>query len=212
MILLFPAVAFSIMRLRTTVPHPSPAAFAGIKAPVALAKTPQRIYLISGILTQFVLGLGQFAFLQGFSTLRSISLCIVDAVLTSNAVAGLMSFVLMIQISATALIGIRAWLEQHIAKREAAAENVSTSRKSSIQSFGLDRKDPPPPLTLSEKPQLIQRKTEELRGFEDDEIGTPFNVRKEGSIVSPIEPATERDDRDVRRTYNPKTGAYDYEI
>lgn len=213
-------MGFSIIRLRTTIPHPSPAAFAGFKAPVALAKTPQRIYLISGFLTQLVLALGQFAFIQGFATLRAISLCIVDAVLTSPAIAGVVSFVLMVQISATALVGIRAWLEQHIAKREAAGieRGIGTEfnekfRKSSIQTFGFDRKDPPPPLDLSIKRKPVsKRKTHDLKGFEDGAISTPFNVRKEGSTISPATNASlSPETRDQARTYNPKTGGYEYD-
>lgn len=182
LILIFPTVGFGIVRLRTTVPHPPPAAFAGIKPQIALAKSPQRIYLISGQFTQLSLALGQFAFIQSFSTLRSISLCIVDAVLTAPTVAGLMGFVLMIQIISTGLIGIRAWLEQHIAKREAA----SGEKLGAAESGELTRKDPPPPLDLAKsRPLLVQRKTEDLEGFEDGAISAPFNVRKEGDVLSP---------------------------
>ncbi|KAH7343120.1 hypothetical protein BKA66DRAFT_543869 [Pyrenochaeta sp. MPI-SDFR-AT-0127] len=194
-IIIFPLIASSFLRLRTTLPHPSPATFAGVKPQLALAKTPQRIYLVSGGLTQLGLALGQFAFIQGFSTIRSISLCIADAVLNAPAVAGLMGFVLMIQISATGLVGIRAWLEQHIAKKEAAGVEKLTAvesgdglRKDSIQSFGFERKDPPPPLNLAETgPQRARRSTENLEGFEDGAISAPFNVRKEGDMLSPYE-------------------------
>ncbi|KAI4694137.1 uncharacterized protein J4E84_002718 [Alternaria hordeiaustralica] len=226
LIFLFPAVGFSIVRLRTEIPHPSPAAFAGIKGPIAVAKTPQRIYLVSGISTQLLLGLGQFAFLQGFATLRAISLCVADAVLTSASVSGLVSIVLMIQISATALVGIRAWLEQHIAKKEAAGMTRTTTvgssglkRSDTMATFGFDRKDP---LSVSRlittKPKLTQRKTEELKGSEDSGIGTPFNFRKEGSIneaeaqddnfLSP----EERINYQERGIYNPKTGGYTYPV
>ena len=223
---LFPAVGFSIVRLRTELPHPSPAAFAGIKGPIAVAKTPQRIYLISGISTQLLLGLGQFAFLQGFATLRAISLCVADAVLTSASVAGLVSLILMIQISATALVGIRAWLEQHIAKKEAAGITRTTTvgssglkRSDTMATFGFDRKDP---LSVSRlittKPKLTQRKTEELKGSEDNGISTPFNFRKEGSINEPetqddnfLSPE-ERINYQERGIYNPKTGGYTYPV
>lgn len=205
---------------------PPPATFAGIKAPIALAKTPSRIYLISGVLTQLVLAPEQFAFLQGFSTLRSISLCIVDAVLTSLAIAGLMSFVLMIQISATALAGIRAWLEQHIAKREAAGAERTTTVGScepvTVETFMFDKKDAPPKLDLAAtRPGLFQRKTEDLKGFEDGSSSSPFNVRKEGSIhstfsdlVIPQDPFRSSEDQlsqGNRRTYNPEMGGYQYE-
>ncbi|KAH7084117.1 hypothetical protein FB567DRAFT_75732 [Paraphoma chrysanthemicola] len=224
LIVLFPTVAFSILRLRTTIPHPSPAAFNGLKAPLALFKTPQKIYLLSGLLTQLLLALGQFAFIQGFSALRSISLCLVDAVLNSSATANLMGVLLMVQISATALVGVRAWLEQHIAKREVSASSSSSEsfgigkrgekgRQSSIQTFGFDRKTTPPSLDFSKsKPRLVQRKTEELVGAEDNAISTPFNVRKEGEIVSPLSPRDmARPSQDSPRVYNPKTGVYEYE-
>ncbi|KAI4698970.1 hypothetical protein J4E81_004860 [Alternaria sp. BMP 2799] len=201
-------------------------AFAGIKGPIAVAKTPQRIYLISGISTQLLLGLGQFAFLQGFATLRAISLCVADAVLTSASVSGLVSIVLMIQISATALVGIRAWLEQHIAKKEAAGITRTTTvgssglkRSDTMATFGFDRKDP---LSVSRlittRPKLTQRKTEELKGSEDNGIGTPFNFRKEGSINEPetqddnfLSPE-ERINYQERGIYNPKTGGYTYPV
>ncbi|KAF1939792.1 hypothetical protein EJ02DRAFT_513567 [Clathrospora elynae] len=201
LLLLFPATGFSIIRLRTTLPHPPSSAFAGIKGPIALGKTPQRIYLISGILIQLSLGLGQIVFLQGFATLRAISLCVVDAVLSSTVVAGVMSVVLVIQISATAFVGIRVWLEQHIAKN--LATGISSlviaeggggdhARPDTMQTFGFETKDtppPPPPPPAPDRtnitPQLTFRKTEELQGFEDVAISTPFNVRKDGSLTEP---------------------------
>lgn len=224
LIFIFPAVGFTVVRLRTELPHPDPSTFAGVKGPIALAKTPQRIYLISGISTQLLLGLGQLTFLQGFSTLRAISLCIVDAVLTSTSVAGLVSFVLMIQISATALVGIRAWLEQHIAKKEASGIKPMTAtgfgshgRSDTIATFGFDRKDPPPALNFkSNKSKLPQRKTDELKGSEDNGISTPFNFRKEGSMTEmdtredPFLSPEERLNYQERGIYNPKTGGYTY--
>ncbi|KAF2623265.1 hypothetical protein BU25DRAFT_462164 [Macroventuria anomochaeta] len=193
LILVFPTVGFTIMRLRSEALYPAPATFAGIKAPFALFKSPdQRIYIISGILIQLVFALGQLTFINGFSTLRSISLCVVDAVLTSNSVAGLMGLLLMVQITAAGMIGIRTWLEQHIAKREKAGvqrmtivEAGAKIRKDSIATFGFDgtRSNAPPPLDL-ERPPLVQRNTEELKGFADEKISTPFNVHKEGTADS----------------------------
>lgn len=196
------------MRLHTSIPHPPPAAFAGIKTAIALAKTPSRIYLISGIFTQLLLALGQFAFIQGFATLRSISLCIVDAILTSVSVAGLISILLMVQISATALAGFRAWLEQHVAKQEAAGMRTVTMLEAdekgprvSIQTFGFGDKDA---ISRSGRAGTTlaspQRKTDELKGFEDVLIGTPFNVRKGDSISSPY----------YTQPYTSKMGDYNY--
>ncbi|KAG9195272.1 hypothetical protein G6011_00392 [Alternaria panax] len=218
LIFIFPAVGFTVVRLRTELPHPDPSTFAGVKGPVALAKTPQRIYLISGISTQLLLGLGQFTFLQGFATLRAVSLCVVDAVLTSTSVAGL--------ISATALVGIRAWLEQHIAKKETLGiKPMMTAgfgrhgRSDTMATFGFDRKDPPPALNFSsKKSKLSQRKTDELKGSEDNGISTPFNFRKEGSIAEadtredPFLSPEERLNYQERGIYNPKTGGYTYPV
>jgi hypothetical protein len=178
------------VRLNSKALYPVPATFVGVKAPFALFKSPdQRIYIISGILVQLSFAIGQLTFINGFSTLRSISLCVVDAVLTSNTVAGLMGLLLMVQITAAGMVGIRTWLEQHIAKREKAGvqrinivEAGPMTRKDSIATFGFGgtRSNAPPPLDL-ERPPLVQRNTEELKGFADEKISTPFNVRKEGA-------------------------------
>lgn len=237
MILVFPTVGFTIARLRSEALYPISSNFVGIKAPFALFKSPdQRIYIISGILIQLVFALGQLTFLSGFSTLRSISLCVVDAFLTSNSVAGLMGILLMVQITAAGMVGIRTWLEQHVAKREKAGVQRmtivgagSSLRKDSITTFGFggQRANAPPRLDL-EKPALIQRNTEELKGSSDEMISTPFNVRKEGvnstDFSNPRElrrqpslglrdnpflsPAEQRDLED--RVY-PKTATYQYE-
>ncbi|KAF2998804.1 hypothetical protein E8E13_001143 [Curvularia kusanoi] len=190
LILMFPTVGFTIARLRSEALYPSPSTFAGIKAPIALLKSPdQKIYLISGFLIQLVFALGQITFINGFSTLRSISLCVVDAVLTSNAVVGLMGLLLMVQITAAGMVAIRTWLEQHIAKREKAGVQRTTileagnrTRKDSIATFGFGRtrSNAPAPLNL-DRPALQQRATGELKGFADEKISTPFNVRKAGA-------------------------------
>lgn len=198
LIFILPTVGFSVFRLRSEALYPLPAAFSGIKAPIALFKSPeQKTYLISGILVQLSFALGQIAFMNGFSTLRSISLCVVDAVLTSNSVAGLMGLLLMVQITAAGMVGIRTWLEQHIAKRERAGVQRTTVieagqgvRKDSIATFGFGntRSNIPAPLNLS-RPSLSQRNTEELAGFADEKISTPYNVRKEGVSTEDYEPS-----------------------
>jgi len=97
-----------------------------------------------------------------------------------------MGLLLMVQITATGMVGIRTWLEQHIAKREKAGVQRTTiieagekMRKDSIATFGFGgaRSNAPPPLNL-------QRNTDELKGFADEKISTPFNVRKEGATES----------------------------
>jgi hypothetical protein len=132
----------------------------------------------------------------------------------------------MVQISAMALVGIRAWLEQHIAKKEAAGIKPMTTtgfgshgRSDTMATFGFDRKDPPPALNFSSnKSKLSQRKTDELKGSEDNGISTPFNFRKEGSMTGPdtredpfLSPE-ERINYQERGIYNPKTGGYTYPV
>lgn len=228
-----------MIRLRSEALYPAPATFSGIKAPFALFKSPdQRIYLVSGILIQLVFALGQITFINGFSTLRSISFCVIDAILTLNSVAGLMGLLLMVQITAVGMVGIRTWLEQHIAKLEKAGVRRMTKvevgtklRKDSDATFGFGgtrRSNAPPPLDVY-RPSLVQRNTEELKGIADEKISTPFNVRKDGITDStaferprqiirqpstslrenPFLSPTEQQDLD-ERVY-PKTAEYQYE-
>lgn len=147
-----------------------------------------------------------------------------------------MGVLLMVQITATGMVGIRAWLEQHIAKREKAGvqritvvEAGSTDRKHSIVTFGFGgtRSNAPPPLDLGRAP-LMQRNTGDLKGFADEKISTPFNVRVDGANSTDFDnprvlsrqpstglrenpflsPAEQRDLAD--RVY-PQTAAYQYE-
>ncbi|XPT01068.1 hypothetical protein M3J09_010210 [Ascochyta lentis] len=237
LILVFPTVGFTIARLRSEALYPISSTFVGVKAPFALFKSPdQRIYIISGVLIQLIFALGQLTFVNGFSALRSISLCIVDAVLTSNSVAGLMGLLLMVQITAAGMVGIRTWLEQHIAKREKAGvqrmtviEAGTKPRKDSIATFGFGgtRSAAPPPLNL-ELSEPGQRNTGELEGFADEKIGTPFNVRKEGENSTDFNnrPTLQRqpsaglrdnpflspaEQRDLDERVYPKTANYQYE-
>ncbi|KAI1539769.1 hypothetical protein PtrSN002B_008844 [Pyrenophora tritici-repentis] len=221
-IFLFPTVGFTIVRLRTDLPLPPPSSFSGYKGPLALAKTPQRIYLISGISTQLLLTLGQLVVLQGFSTLRSVSLCVIDAFFDSIAATTVVSIILMVQISATAIVGFRAWLEQHIAKSEAAGEKRSSfsslrqhKRSDTMATFGFDRKEPPPKLDLTaSRPRLPTWEANALKGEEQIGISTPFNILKDGSIherdsrASPFISAEEQQHYHERGIYTPKTGGY----
>lgn len=164
------------------------------------------------------------------------SLCIIDAVLTSNSVAGLMGLLLMVQITAAGMVGIRTWLEQHIAKREKAGvqrmtivEAGTKTRKRSIATFGFGntRSIVPPPLEL-DRSKLAQRNTDDLKGFADVKISTPFNVRKEGAtdsidfnrprLISREPSAEERENpflspaeqKDLDQRVYPKTADYEY--
>jgi len=221
-IFLFPAVGVTIVRLQTDLPHPSPSAFSGYKGPLALVKTPQRIYLFSGVATQLLLTLGQLVVLQGFSTLRSVSLCVIDAFFDSIAATTVVSIILMVQISATAIVGFRAWLEQHIAKRVTAGVKRTSSpafsihkRSDTMATFGFDRKEPPPALDLTAtRPRLPTWEANALKGEEQIGISAPFNILKDGSIrerdsrSSHFVSAEEQQHYQERGIYIPKTGGY----
>jgi hypothetical protein len=233
--LIFPAVVFSVLRLRTQVEYPSPAYFVGVKASFALFKTDKRVFIISGILTQLLLALGQILAMSGFGTLRSISLCVVDAVLSSDTVFGMTGALLMAQLGTTGLVAFRSWLEQHIAKRKAAGidnvvviEKGETTFKNPVSIFTTERKRKPAFLHTKNSSLSTSRPvTEELIGSADSKIGVPFNVRKEGaesdfspshargisneSTRNPFLSPQEQKDRDNNRAYNPKTGGYEYQ-
>ncbi|RMZ70059.1 kinase isozyme mitochondrial precursor [Pyrenophora seminiperda CCB06] len=222
LIFLFPTVVVTIIRLRTHLPHPSPSAFSGYKGPLALAKSPQRIYLISGVATQLLLSLGQLVVLQGFTTLRSVFLCVIDAFFDSITATTVVSIIVMVQISATAIIAFRAWLEQHIASREAKGETVTSSpvvgmhkRSDTMATFGFEKKGPPPALDLTAtRPRLPTWEVNALRGEEQIGISTPFNIMKDGSIheleskASPFVSVEEQQHYQERGIYTPKTGGY----
>lgn len=178
---------------------------------------------------QLVLVLGQLTFLDGFGTLRAISLCVLDAFFHSDSSAQTVSVLLMVQMAATASVGIRSWLEQHIAKKEAGGTQppkkpglFNRGKTDTIATFGFDKKDAPPALDIASiRRSDFSRRTDELKGFEDNAISTPFNFRKEGSIneqeardrdtdsnVAPFLSAEERSNYQDRGIYNPKTGGY----
>ena len=234
-LLIFPTVVFSIVRLRTKVEYPPLAYFVGVKAAFGLFKTDKRAFIISGILTQLLLGLGQILAMTGFGTLRSISLCVVDAVLSSDTVFGITGVLLMTQLGTTGLLAFRSWLEQHIAKRQAAGvesvvvvEKGETTLKDSVSVSVTERKRKPAFLnTKRTSLSTLRPVTEDLKGSADSKISTPFNVRKEGaesefspshargisneSTRNPFLSPQEQKDRDNNRAYNPKTGGYEYQ-
>ncbi|XP_014554401.1 hypothetical protein COCVIDRAFT_39714 [Bipolaris victoriae FI3] len=229
LIIILPTFGLGVARLRSTMPHPSPSAFVGLKGPIELLKSPQRIYFLSGFSIELILILGQFAFLQGFTTLRTISLCIVDAFFSSDSSAGIVSILLVVQVSATALVGIRGWVEQHIAKNVSAGNSPRTEssifnpgRHDTMATFGFDKKDAPAAFNQAVRRRSnFSGRTEDLKGSEDSGIGEPFNFRKEGSIgeqggvqvkdrdaVGHFLSPEERDNYQERGIYNPKTGGY----
>ncbi|KAF2639454.1 hypothetical protein P280DRAFT_518874 [Massarina eburnea CBS 473.64] len=197
LLLLIPTVVTSFMRLRSTSPAPGPAAFAPkIKTFPALFKGPSKIHVIAAVLVQLSLAFAMFSWIQGFTVLRSISLCVVDAVLTAPVLVGLMNAVLFVQISSTAIFIIRQYFENRIAKREAEiAKNGNVSytendnekgmiRVNTMKTFGFDEKSispsPPPSFYSQDRPGLQERNTAELLGHADSKIGWPVNARNLG--------------------------------
>jgi hypothetical protein len=218
-ILVLPAVFFSFIRLRTQIEYPAIAYFAGVKAPFSLFKTEKRVFILSGLLTQLLLSLGQILVVNGLVTLRSISLCVVDAVLSSDIVFAVAGVLLMAQIGTTGMTAVRAWLEQHIAKRQAAgAENaviLEKGEKNSVITSTIERK----PLSNSGPT------TANLKGFADIKIGAPFNFRKadaESDFSPPYAPKSttepngnpflspqEQRDNENNRAYNQRKTGYE---
>lgn len=225
----------SIQRLNTTVPIPSPSAFLGIKQIPKLVKGPERVHFISAVLVQILLQIGTFAWAAGFSELRAISLCIVDAVLTAPTVVGGLTAVLFVQVGAMSIVGLRGWLEQRIAKKEkeaseggSGAMELGASEKKgkksdTMKTFGFAT-HPGTEVQINEiaqRPQLRERNTGQLLGREDSKIGLPTNVRKIGELdesrgvdylddnpfIDPTNP--EAYPTQKRRTYNDKTGGYE---
>jgi hypothetical protein len=224
LILVVPAFFFSVARLRSQVEYPPAAAFVGVTAPFALFNTEKRVYLVSGILTQLLLSLGQILVTNGFSELRSISLCLVDAVLTSEITFGIAGVFLMIQIGAGGAIFVRAWLEQHIAKRESAGvQSMANVEKGETSKGSIETSAYPVQTSSFDR----DSKTGFLNNLPSKfKISSPFNVKKEGpdtNLRSPVRaravpdddgknPFASPADPEARRTYNPKTGGYEYQF
>jgi hypothetical protein len=185
---------------------------------LSLFKTDKRVFIISGFLTQLLLSLGQILVVNGFVTLRSISLCVVDAVLSSDVVFAIAGVLLMAQLGTTGMTAVRAWLEQHIAKRQAAgAENAVILEKGEKNSVTTS--------TIERKPISSRPATANLKGFADSKIGAPFNFRKEDaepdvsppyagnysneSTANPFLSPQEQRDRENSRAFNQRKTGYE---
>lgn len=199
LILSVPAFIVTIIRLRTEIPHPLPSAFVGIQG-FKLIKTNQRIYLISSLLLQTLLSLSQLQALNGFQDLRAVSICVVDAVLTAPLVSAIIATLLMVQLTAMGLVGTRQWLEQHIAKREIAAEKVRQetdgNEKSSFASVEtvINRRSAPAPLDLNNlrTPLLQPPQTTPRRSSRRFSFKSPLSIRKENPFVDENQIRSER--------------------
>lgn len=181
---IIPSVAFGVMRLRTSAPIPPPSAFL-FKNQIAAIKGPHKIHVISNMIIQQTLGFGMISWIQGFVDLRAISLCVIDAVLTAPMLVGIMNLVLFMQIGSTGLLFARFILERRLAQGGEAYDDddflekpriTKKSRSDSIKTFGFDTAPPP----TFERPPLVERRTADLLGKADPQIGLPMNARKFG--------------------------------
>ncbi|ORX88624.1 hypothetical protein BCR34DRAFT_609341 [Clohesyomyces aquaticus] len=108
------AIITGMLRLNTAVPLPSSAFLFG-----SITRTlgsPAKIHLIATFFIALLTYLSSVAWVLGFTELRSISLCILDAVLTAPLVVGFVSIVVFVQITAIGFVSIRMWLEQRVAR------------------------------------------------------------------------------------------------
>ncbi|KAF2108774.1 hypothetical protein BDV96DRAFT_636494 [Lophiotrema nucula] len=221
-LLIILTVVTSFLRLRSTAIVPS-SAFAGIKAIPRTFKSPARMHLIAAFLQQVILQFATLTWIQGFSTLHSITLCVVDAVLTAPVVVGLMTAILFTQVGAMSVVGLRMWLEQRIRKKSSLSQEESgvvvvvekggMKRSDTMKTFGfeaLERSSPSPPLI---RPKLKERNTTQLLGREDSKTGWPSQVRKfsdedarqnDNPFLDPRDPRPEQQDR----VYDEKLGGF----
>lgn len=234
LILITPTVIVSVLRLRSTAQLPPPMVYTGIKGLITGLRGESRIYVISALFHNFLLQLGMISWIQGFSLLRSISLCVVDAVLTAPTVVGLVSFLLFLQVGAMSLVGLRIWFEQRIAKKEKLIAEGGVveigpegkpvlQRSDTMKTFGFNERDASP-----ERSESRTRNTTELKGREDSKIGWPSKVRKFGEedtmparyklpldsnpSVGPNGPEAKRQTANGRNVqYNEKLGGYETE-
>lgn len=93
--------------------------------------------------------------------------------------------------------------EKSKSKSKSKHKESLNGSQSSIVTFGFETQ--PRPINLvtpsrPDRPDMPHRRTEDYKGKEDMQISGPYNVRKEGSEISPLVPAA--------RWYNPKTAGY----
>ena len=226
LVITIPTVIVTFFRLRTSTPEPPPSAFHGVKQIPALLKGPQKVYIYSSILVQITLGVGTVCWIEGWSDLRSISLCVVDAVLTANTMVKATNLLVFLQVSAMAIFGLRQYLEMRIAKLEAKAAKEGDSevhyagekgagvrgakRTDTMKTFGFDNTPTPP---------LPTRQTTEFLGREDSQIGWPSQVRRIGEGDPPLPHASPPRPFENKtlfpsdpRTYNPKLGGFEEDL
>ncbi|KAF1965396.1 hypothetical protein BU23DRAFT_561137 [Bimuria novae-zelandiae CBS 107.79] len=186
LLVLVPAVILSFMRLRTAVAIPPPSAFL-FKNQLAAMKGPHKVHVIANTLVQQTLAFGMISFTQGFSDLRAISLCVVDAILTAPTIVGLLNLVLFISIATNGLLIARFILERRLAQSSRAehgdvvltekAGRPNMNRSATMKTFGFDSTPVP---AIPRRPTLAERRTADLLGRADSQIGFPTDARKFG--------------------------------
>lgn len=207
MILIPPTIVTNIRRLNTSIPLPS-TAFSLRSVPKTF-KSPLKIYLIPTILITLVTQLSSLTWVLGFTELRSISLCIVDAILTAPLTVAFVVAVLFLQVGAISLVGLRWWLERRLAHSSSSmAESKDNPeaglKRASIRTFGFER---------SSRSVSIHRDTQQLTGREDSKIGWPSNVRRVGDEAEEDRERRMSDPfQDPENPFNPTNVAYDEKL
>lgn len=116
------------------------------------------------------------AWFAGFTDLRAISLCVVDAVFTSDVIMNFANAVLLLQISATALLALRFFLERRIAIMQKDEDHVpilsANDETKPVMSAAENSQDGPWPLQ--------ERNTAESIGKADSQVGWLDSSRKLG--------------------------------
>jgi hypothetical protein len=190
--IVLPMIVTSYIRLCTRSPPPPPSAFSGIKQLPALLKGESKIHVISAILTQLTLGISMFAWVQGFSLLRIVSLCVVDAILDAPLVVAAISFLSMAQIGSTVIVFVRQYFEMRIAKLgtpsaitetlsdpEKRMSEIKTKETVIVMKRSCDSATGSP-VSPRSIPRPRQQPTS-FNGGKNPQFGWPAEVRKFGS-------------------------------
>ncbi|PVI01883.1 hypothetical protein DM02DRAFT_670923 [Periconia macrospinosa] len=203
LLILIPTITASFIRLRTQAPPPPPSAFVGIKQLPALLKAPNKIHIISAMLVQLSLALSMMAWVQGFSILRTVSLCVVDALLIGPIVVPLVSVLTFVPFASAIMVILRQYFETQIAKLGNSTTITYNEKSAAYDTHPSVRSPSPSSLTddFRSRPQ-----TKDLTGRPDSQISWPVRVRKWGEEDS-IVPASKGSANSSRRSSGiaPKT-------
>ncbi|KAF2187913.1 hypothetical protein K469DRAFT_748752 [Zopfia rhizophila CBS 207.26] len=196
LIVIPPTIVTSVQRLNTTVPLPATAFILKFKKLKHHLKQPEKVHIISAIVINILVQLSLLCWTLGFNDLRSISLCLVDAILTAPVVIGAVMAILFLQVGSVSIVGLRHWFEMRVARNESKSSSSAANmekggglmRSDTVKTLGFNEREVTPP----------PRATKDLEGREDSMIGWPSNVKKFGEEItdSPprATPQTEPDD------------------